>query len=285
MDKSTQNSLINTVNSIVNTQSPEIQSLQEDLAAVILHSIDVFEESFDITVTPEEREILAELSVMHFFDRGEVKQIDLTEDVQTIMEHNTPEEVFIYILENVGGSLGGAAGQRIGSATGIPGGSYVGGAAGSAAGEWAQDAAANAAGGGQQTPPQDPETDDSGKQLTPAERRKLHAQQAELERTTTYQLGFLNSAIAQERAKTALDPNSLEWRGYVSPQPMAEEVMHGKKKKKVFKVIFQKKGIKAKTTAVSHKGVARIISDKDTFKVFDEHNRDITQQFKKNSKK
>ena len=280
MDKSTQNSLINTVNSIVNTQSPEIQSLQEDLASVILHSIDVFEEAFDITVTPEEREILAELSVMHFFDRGEVKQIDLTEDVQTIMEHNTPEEVFIYILENVGGSLGGAAGQRIGSATGIPGGSYVGGAAGSAAGSAAQ----NAAGGGQQTPPQYPETDDSGKQLTPAERRKLQAQQAELEKTTTYQLGFLNSAIAQERAKTALDPNSLEWKYYTSGQ-MAEEVMHGKKKKKVFKVIFQKKGIKAKTTAVSHKGVARIISDKDTFKVFDEHNRDITQQFKKNSKK
>jgi hypothetical protein len=57
-----------------------------------------------------------------------------------------------------------------------------------------------------------------------------------------------------------------------------------KKKKKVFKIIFIDKGVKKKGTAVSHKGVMRIVSGKSSFKVFDEKNNDVTSQFKHGKK-
>jgi hypothetical protein len=44
------------------------------------------------------------------------------------------------------------------------------------------------------------------------------------------------------------------------------------------------KGVKKKGTAVSHKGVMRIVHDKTHFKVYDENNRDVTSMFKHHSK-
>ena len=53
-----------------------------------------------------------------------------------------------------------------------------------------------------------------------------------------------------------------------------------KHKKKIFKISFMDKGVKKKGTAVSHKGVMRIVSGKTHFKVYDEKNRDVTSEFK-----
>jgi hypothetical protein len=45
------------------------------------------------------------------------------------------------------------------------------------------------------------------------------------------------------------------------------------------------KGMKKKGTAVSHKGVMRIVSGKSNFKVYDEKNHDVTSQFRSAPKK
>ena len=56
-------------------------------------------------------------------------------------------------------------------------------------------------------------------------------------------------------------------------------------KKKLFKITFMDKGMKKKGTAVSHKGVMRIVSGKSNFKVYDEKNHDVTSQFRTAPKK
>ena len=58
-----------------------------------------------------------------------------------------------------------------------------------------------------------------------------------------------------------------------------------KHKKKLFKITFTDKGMKKKGTAVSHKGVMRIVSGKSNFKVYDEKNHDVTSQFRGAPKK
>ena len=65
--------------------------------------------------------------------------------------------------------------------------------------------------------------------------------------------------------------------------PIQESIM--KHKKKLFKITFMDKGMKKKGTAVSHKGVMRIVSGKSNFKVYDEKNHDVTSQFRTAPKK
>lgn len=270
MDKVTQNSLINTVNSIVNPQPAGIEELQEKLAVVIAEAIDIFEDTMGIQVTEEEQQTLTELGVSHFFNPTEVKQINLNEDVQSIMENNTPEEVFLCILEGpIGSAVGGIAGSALGGAVGsaiAPGvGTVVGGAIGGAAGQWL----------GDKTTGESPTQGVCGPtaQSTQAEKEKA---------STLDPYGQMSALIAGARQRVEGDPSSQYFANYVEEN---FKPTHTKKKKKVFKIIYQKSGMKKKTTAVSHKGAQRIVSDKDSFRVFDEHNRDITQQFKKNSKK
>ena len=69
----------------------------------------------------------------------------------------------------------------------------------------------------------------------------------------------------------------------VARPQLQESIM--KHKKKLFKITFMDKGMKKKGTAVSHKGVMRIVSGKSNFKVYDEKNHDVTSQFRGAPKK
>jgi len=81
-------------------------------------------------------------------------------------------------------------------------------------------------------------------------------------------------------ANVTADPNTRTINRYMSE----ENTPLKKHKKKVYKITFMDKGIKKKGTAVSHKGVMRIVSGKKHFKVYDERNRDVTSQFSSGKK-
>jgi hypothetical protein len=85
----------------------------------------------------------------------------------------------------------------------------------------------------------------------------------------------------QAMADVRADPTTRNINRY-----MSEEATHPlkKHKKKLFKITFMDKGVKKRGTAVSHKGVMRIVSGKKHFKVYDERNRDVTSQFSSGKK-
>ncbi len=85
----------------------------------------------------------------------------------------------------------------------------------------------------------------------------------------------------QAMADVRADPTTRNINRY-----MSEEATHPlkKHKKKLYKITFMDKGVKKRGTAVSHKGVMRIVSGKKHFKVYDERNRDVTSQFSSGKK-
>ena len=93
-------------------------------------------------------------------------------------------------------------------------------------------------------------------------------------------LGQLSqSEIAKMQAQAEQD---REYTGSVNEQNQNPLKKH---KKKLFKISFVDKGVKKRGTAVSHKGVMRIVHNKSYFRVYDENNRDVTSQFKTSRKK
>jgi len=129
------------------------------------------------------------------------------------------------------------------------------------------------------TPSDDQETDDD------EEEQQQGGEEAE---STTNPFGFSYALHQQALAQVQGDPNRRNVSGYVGGPMNESEVKENpmkKHKKKVFKISFMDKGMKKKGTAVSHKGVMRIVSGKSSFKVYDEKNRDVTSMFKQQMKK
>jgi hypothetical protein len=260
MDKAIQNSLLETVNNIVNRiqlNEEQMYHLEANYTVVINEALNQFESMFNIHLDEEQVDALVELGCNHLLDGNEFKLIDLNEDVDSIINQNSPEEVFIYILEGaVGSMVGGAVGSAIGSVV-LPGmGSAIGGAVGGIAGDMITGTGGKKKKGSDDA---DADTQDPNR----------------IEGTSNvWQMG-IGTMGAEGRAAVTQDPNSKYYTGYVSE----EIVLRGKKKKKVFKIIVNENGVKKKTTAVSHKGAARIVAGKKNFVVFDQNNKNITSEF------
>jgi len=101
--------------------------------------------------------------------------------------------------------------------------------------------------------------------------------------------GFAYQNVMQSVAAVSQDPMRRDVRGYVTEENVKNSSTNTlkKHKKKIYKISFTEKGVRKRGTAVSHKGVMRIISGKDNFRIFDEKNRDVTSEFssKKHKKK
>jgi hypothetical protein len=99
--------------------------------------------------------------------------------------------------------------------------------------------------------------------------------------------GFQYQNLAQAQAAVAADPMQRLVRGYMSEEKVKDSSANTlkKHKKKIYKISFTEKGVRKRGTAVSHKGVMRIISGKDNFRIFDEKNRDVTSEFSGKNKK
>jgi hypothetical protein len=258
MDKAIQNSLLETVNNIVNRvqlNEEQMYHLEANYTVVINEALNQFESMFNIRLDEEQVDALVELGCNHLLDGNEFKVINLNEEVDDIINENSPEEVFIYILEGaIGSMIGGSVGSAIGTAV-LPGvGTAVGGAVGGIAGDMITGNGKKKKGSDEDDAAQDPNR---------------------IEGTSNvWQMG-IGTLGAEGRAAVTQDPNSKYYTGYVSE----ETVLRGKKKKKVFKIIVNENGVKKKTTAVSHKGAARIVAGKKNFVVFDQNNKNITSEF------
>jgi hypothetical protein len=91
-----------------------------------------------------------------------------------------------------------------------------------------------------------------------------------------------NANVAADQAKHQAIAQQNLYGGRSASGSIQEEIEGDlkKHKKKLFKISFVDKGVKKRGTAVSHKGVMRIIHGKVHYKVYDEHNKDVTSQFK-----
>lgn len=317
MDKATQNSLINTVNNIVNQEEP---CKECEMVTRVEAGLELFEELFQLELTEEQEDQLIEVGFTHLFEGKKSKQIDLNEDIQVIIEENSPEEVFCYIVEFIqflaplaASALGGgAAASALGTAGGLLRagvgmiGSLLGGNKGGGGGGGSDsDSTANPFGSfaSQNQSAQAGWDKTVGTPSEPAQvgedgvrRRGRSKEQRERERTNlnrTRELGRVSAADlaamdtgGESGGSVVIYPRRGSRRIVRGPLDILEgkEIKSLKKKKKVFKIIYVDKGVKKKGTAVSHKGVARIVSDKSVFKVFDEKNNDITSQFKSGKK-
>lgn len=250
MNKSDISSILRTVDSIVNKNHTETEDL---VAGLIMETMNTFEKMFDIRLDEEQIDQLTDLAVNHIISGKKINSIDLNEDTQTLMEKHEPQDVFLNLLE-VAPLV--AAGMRI---------------AASAAGT----AVANKmmSGGSQQFDGQGV----TGNAPTGEKMERISGDGQETANPySTYGM------MSQEALARISDDSDLRYQGY-----MSEAVADPKKKhkKKVFKITFMDKGVKKRGTAVSHKGVMRIVSGKTWFKVYDENNRDVTTQFKSGGKK
>jgi ribosomal protein L12E/L44/L45/RPP1/RPP2 len=258
MDKSIQQSLVNTVNQIVNKQAECEDCKYYELAEAIETALNAFEDRFCINLNEDQEDSLIEVGIRQLTDRHETPVVDLAEETIEIINNYSPEEVFASILEATASATASLA----------PTPSIKAGAA----------KAAKAA-KSTTTPSDDQETDDD------EEEQQQGGEEAE---STTNPFGFSYALHQQALAQVQGDPNRRNVSGYVGGPMNESEVKENpmkKHKKKVFKISFMDKGIKKKGTAVSHKGVMRIVSGKSSFKVYDEKNRDVTSMFKQQTKK
>lgn len=317
MDKQIQNSLLKTITNIVNKDQICEECINSELSEYFEECLNVFEQKFEIQLTEEQESQLIDVGLNYILSNKKAKTLDLNEDINVLINENSPEDVFCYIVEFLGALVGAAsAASLVAKKLKEP--------------SDAQKAAKKVAGGGNgQQNERDEETTDPfsatnasiqqaiqggmnpnsrlgsandqsfvseakdnpsylarlirlGKNIESSKpgkgkRRRMGTSSQEGE-STTDPFSSLNDAIRRAQAQSE-NPNSRlgsEFRDY-----LGESV---KKKKKLFKIIFVEKGVKKKGTAVSHKGVTRIIHGKQTFKVFDENNRDVTSQFKSRNK-
>lgn len=258
MDKSIQQSLLNTVNQIVNKQ-PECEDCKYyELAEAIETALNAFEDRFSINLNEDQEDSLIEVGIRQLTENHETPVVDLTEETIEIINNYSPEEVFASILE-----ANTTTPATTPSLAPTP---KIGAAAKAAKAAKSQDTS------------DDQETDEDEQQQ----------QQQEDPESTTNPFGFTYALHQQALGQVQGDPSRRNVSGYIGGPINESEVKENpmkKHKKKVFKISFMDKGIKKKGTAVSHKGVMRIVSGKSNFKVYDEKNRDVTSLFKQAMKK
>jgi hypothetical protein len=348
MNNSKQRSLLEAVDSIVNKRNND--ALYAQMTEAICYGLQAFEDKMGVELTEEQEQLLSQIGFDQCMNRPIIKQIDLSEDVHTLINENTPEEVFSCIMEElllelvplilaavpaaaaaVGGAAttaavaGGAAAATTAAATAAaatiatPAAAAVGGAAARGLGAMAlragTRAAATAAGnevgrrlGRLGEKEKEEEVGENGriKKKTlgeaappsmppPPPTATVPAPLADTTDTTDPE----NISKKKKKDKTTETPNyggTLTTDSYgiqmmtqrqaeqdvARPQLQESIVKH---KKKLFKISFTDKGMKKKGTAVSHKGVMRIVSGKSNFKVYDEKNHDVTSQFRTAPKK
>lgn len=252
MDTLKQKSILDAVNKIVNPQPvQEPKDLVTELAETIELAMNEFESRFQFQLDEEQETILTDLAVEFVENPDQSETIDLNEDTDAIMEKYSPQQVFLSIFEDVGnqGYLARflAAQQQQNSG-------------GRRRRRMADDEDAE-------------EVDQSGQPLPPSQ-----------DPTSTANVFSQNAQMHQQAMQQVqADPNARNITRYVNEEATQNQLK--KHKKKVYKITFMDKGIKKKGTAVSHKGVMRIVSGKSHFKVYDERNRDVTSEFKSHGKK
>lgn len=256
MDTLKQKSILDAVNKIVNPQPvQEPKDLVTELAETIELAMNQFESRFQFQLDEEQETILTDLAVEFIENPEQAEIIDLNEDTDAIMEKYSPQQVFLSIFEDIGNqgyfARFVAAQQQQNSG-------------GRRRRRMADD---ENAGGDDQS------DDQSGQSLPPS---------ADPTSTANY---FSQNAQLHQQAmqQVQADPNARNINRYVNEEATQNQLK--KHKKKVYKITFMDKGIKKKGTAVSHKGVMRIVSGKSHFKVYDERNRDVTSEFKSHGKK
>lgn len=264
MDKNKLNSILDVVKQIVNgeqfCESCDAEILE--YAEHVTNTLDLFESVFELELTEEQEQILVEVAFDHYVN-GEPSFIDLNEDIEVLMDNYSPEEIFCSLLEI---SNNPTSNPNPASA--------------------AQSAQQQGARIAQQAQAQAEADDDlEGENLdsmSPEEREEfLRKREAQAQSDTGSMYSTASQMISNTQAQVEADPNEKYFKGYVSEQVQSLK----KHKKKVFRISFiDKNGVKKKGTAVSHKGVMRIVHDKKTFKVYDQNNRDVTAQFKQGKK-
>ena len=291
MNNSKQRSLLEAVNSIVN--KPSNDALYAQITEAICYSLQAFEDKMGVELTEEQEKLLTQIGFDQCMNRPAIKQIDLSEDVHTLINENSPEEVFSCIMEEVllelaplllgllglgGGAAGGlgavalragtmAAAGEVGRRVGKIGEKEVG-ENGIVKKKTLGEAAAPSPPPPPQPAPLTPKGNTPGQQPEEEEEEEEIVDPARGGSTTTDPYG-LASVVKNQSIQ---DVTALR-----------ESIV--KHKKKLFKITFMDKGMKKKGTAVSHKGVMRIVSGKSNFKVYDEKNHDVTSQFRGAPKK
>ena len=306
MNNSKQRSLLEAVDSIVNKRNND--ALYAQITEAICYSLQAFEDKMGVELTEEQEKLLTQIGFDQCMNRPAIKQIDLSEDVHTLINENSPEEVFSCIMEEVllelaplllgllgiggGAAAGGAAAGGLGAAALRAGTMAAAGEVGRRVGKMGEkevgengiikkktlgEAVAPSPSTSTKLPP-------SVTQPAPlAPKGNTPGQQQEEEEEESQQ--------QQQQPQSGQDPyNPYSLSAQITAQsmdavrnPIQESIM--KHKKKLFKITFMDKGMKKKGTAVSHKGVMRIVSGKSNFKVYDEKNHDVTSQFRGAPKK
>ena len=342
MNNSKQRSLLEAVDSIVNKRNND--ALYAQITEAICYGLQDFEDKMGVELTEEQEKLLTQIGFDQCMNRPTIKQIDLSEDVHTLINENTPEEVFSCIMEEVllelvilaaipaaaaavggaattaavaGGAAATTAAATAAAATlATPAAAAVGGAAAEGLGAIAlragTRAAATAVGRrlGRLGEKEEKEVGENGrikkKTLGEAAPPSMPpppppaTSPAPLAGTTdTTEFESEDTSKKKKKNKTTETPNyggTLTTDSYgiqmmtqrqaeqdvARPQLQESIVKH---KKKLFKITFMDKGMKKKGTAVSHKGVMRIVNGKSNFKVYDEKNHDVTSQFRGAPKK
>lgn len=272
MDISKQKSLLNTVNSIVNSNQLNNSKDFNLLAEHIEKTMQVFEEIFSTKLTEKQESFLIDHVLNVLENDLEVKEVNLNENNEIIMNQYSPEEVFLSLFKTIqldeimDRSPSNMTPSQIIAFLRLGRGVRADGTPMSEEEKRAAREAMRA------------QTGSRGSPFTGTE--------------TTGEIGSVYGEVinrGQANTQGPLGPGSKEVKTYVNRQNMneaAETKTIGKKhKKKVFKIVFMEGGAKKKGTAVSHKGVMRIISNKKHYKVYDEHNQDVTSRFRGKSKK
>jgi hypothetical protein len=340
MNKKDINSLLNTVNSIVN---PLTENELEIVSNTIIESIVDFKTTFDLELTEEQIDTLSDIALDHITTGRNSKYVDLNEGVDALMDNNEPEEVFLAILESklpikeetrsarIGAFLsGGQSGKKTKKKKDEDDESGVAKPAapistqtervskvldsehdtqniyGRYSGFTDSEQQQHKMAGlqdlvfqgylGEQTPPPPPQNsgvqspnkksndeEEEDNNDVPTQNVDQFGQRTDTQSAYNRYSGMTDQAHAEHLA--ALQAGLVH---QTLPPGMMEEEFHTnstkKHKKKLFKISFMDKGVKKKGTAVSHKGVMRIVHDKTHFKVYDENNRDVTSMFKHHSK-
>jgi hypothetical protein len=234
MDNSIQQSLLSTVNQIVNNQVECEDCQYYELAEAIELALNNFETRFSINLTEQQEDSLIGIGINQLMNTQSTSNIDLSEQTIELINKYTPEEVFASIVEGIASGIASAA------KTGMK---FVG----------AKVAAklSKTKSSGEEEESQQNDDDQRGAEST----------------QDPYSLPYQIHMAAL--ANTQADPNRRNVTSYLSESEVKQNPIK-KHKKKLFKITFMDKGMKKRGTAVSHKGVMRIISGKSNFKVYDE---------------
>jgi hypothetical protein len=319
MDKSIQRSLLNTVNQIVNKENICEEC---EYAHVVEQALNLFEDVFSITLTEAQEDQLIDIGLIHMLEDKKAEVVDLTEDISVIINKHEPHDVFSYIIEFVQAALpaiGAALSAGTPQTAGVVGQATVGALSRKLnkngqrtppfvggrqqepvkdVGEQPYDAWSAMVAKSKEEGPASQVYDQyvsmnenrSNTNPFPSRKRRRLGDNRDSDtrssrnaqpNTNEDPWGQWSTLARQSQELPNLDVEFKDW----VQNTLREDTISVKKKKKLFKIIFIDKGVKKKGTAVSHKGAARIVAGKKFYKVFDEHNKDITAQFKKTSSK